>query len=329
MMSPHRHLAAPGTSPAVVRAGEADLDVLSQVIADAFHDLAPSRWLIPDPEARRQLFPGYFRLYLEHALASGAVHTTAGRTAAALWVPSGQDAPDGYDLRLAAVTSPWTSRFVAFDATLDRHHPAGVPHCHLAILAVHPDQQGQGIGTALLHVGHAKLDGEGTPAYLKASGPRSRDLYLAHGYTDHGSPIQLSEGVLMHPMWREPHVRTGRNDLVLDEARRERGVSSAGLPAEASGDSQSLTVLGDALDRLGLASARRLAEAAVLIRAFPRWAVWLPEGSGTWTAARPAGLMPPGPEAPMVWVRAGTAGQLASLMRAADTQLPTDGRTGL
>ena len=75
-MSPHRHPAAPGTSPAVVRAGEADLDVLSQVIADAFHDLAPSRWLIPDPGARREIFPGYFRLYLEHALASGTVHTT-------------------------------------------------------------------------------------------------------------------------------------------------------------------------------------------------------------------------------------------------------------
>lgn len=96
---------------------------------------------------------------------------------------------DGYDLRLAAVTSLWTSRFVAFDVALDRHHPAEVPHCHLAILAVHPDQQGQGIGTALLHVGHAKLDGEGTPAYLEAAGPRSRDLYLAHGYTDHGPPI--------------------------------------------------------------------------------------------------------------------------------------------
>ena len=216
MMSPHRHLAAPGTSPAVVRAGEADLDVLSQVIAGAFHDLAPSRWLIADPEGRRQLFPGYFRLYLEHALASGTVHTTAGRTAAALWIPSGQDAPDGYDMRLAAVTSPWTSRFVAFDAALDRHHQAGVPHCHLAILAVHPDQQGRGIGTALLHAGHATLDDEGVAAYLEASGPRSRRLYLAHGYTDHGPSIQLPGGPLMHPMWRSPYIRTAWRDRAPD-----------------------------------------------------------------------------------------------------------------
>ena len=215
-MSPHRHPAAPGTSPAVVRAGEADLDVLSQVIADAFHDLAPSRWLIPDPGARREIFPGYFRLYLEHALASGTVHTTTGRTAAALWIPSGQDAPDGYDIRLAAVTSPWTSRFVAFDAALDRHHPTGIAHCHLAILAVHPDQQGRGIGTTLLHAGHATLDNESVPAYLEASGPRSRRLYLTHGYTDQWPPIQLPGGPLMHPMWRSPYVRTAWRDRAPD-----------------------------------------------------------------------------------------------------------------
>ena len=48
-------------SGTVIRATEADLDVLSQVIADAFHDVAPSRWLITDPGARQQIFPGYFR----------------------------------------------------------------------------------------------------------------------------------------------------------------------------------------------------------------------------------------------------------------------------
>jgi hypothetical protein len=70
-----------------VRAAQADLDVLSRVIADAFMDLAPSRWLITDLDARRRIFPGYFRIYLEHALAVGIVHTTPGRTAVALWLP--------------------------------------------------------------------------------------------------------------------------------------------------------------------------------------------------------------------------------------------------
>jgi hypothetical protein len=36
---------------------------------------------------------------------------------------------------------PWTERFLAFDEALDRHHPAGLPHHHLAILAVRPGRQ--------------------------------------------------------------------------------------------------------------------------------------------------------------------------------------------
>jgi hypothetical protein len=98
-------------------------------------------------------------------------------------------------------------------------------------------------------------------------------------------------------------------------------VSSADPSAGAIGDAQALAALGEALDRLGAGSLRRLAEVAVLVHAFPRWAVWVPEGGDTWTAVRPAGSMFPGPEAPMIWVRAGMAGELASLMRAADAQM--------
>ena len=147
MTAPHR---PDVDQTAVVLAEETDLDVLSHVIADAFVDLAPSRWLITDPGACRRIFPGYFRLYLEHAQAAGLACTTPGRTAAALWLPVGEgpvSPPDGYDARLAAATGAWADRFRAFDAALDDHHPTGTAHWHLAILAVHPDQQGQGTGS--------------------------------------------------------------------------------------------------------------------------------------------------------------------------------------
>ena len=109
----------------MVRAGERDLEVLSQVIADAFHDLAVSRWLIPDPDARRAIFPGYFRILLQHALAAGLVCTTPQRTAAALWLPATESAapPDGYAGQLAEATGPFLDRFLAFDEELARRHP--------------------------------------------------------------------------------------------------------------------------------------------------------------------------------------------------------------
>lgn len=191
----------------VVRADEADLDMLSQVIAGAFHPLAPSRWLIADPAARAKAFPGYFRLYVEHAMAHGVVYTTAGRAAAALWIPAAGHAagqPAGYGARLSAVTGSWLDRFLAFDAALDARHPAGIPHHHLAILAVRPDQQGRGTGTALLESYHQILDQAGTPGYLEASSDRNRQLYLRHGYADLGPPIRLPGGPPMHPMWRQP-----------------------------------------------------------------------------------------------------------------------------
>jgi len=184
----------------VLAAGAADVDVLSQVIADAFHDLPQSRWLISDPVVRRRVFPSYFRLYVEHALTAGVAQTTPARDAVALWLPSDAAPLAGYDERLASVTEPWTARFAAFDEALDSHHPSHVAHHHLAILAVRPDCQRLGIGSALLTAYRAAL-GPGEPVYLEASSPRSRELYLRHGYADHGEPYYLPDGPPMYPMW--------------------------------------------------------------------------------------------------------------------------------
>jgi GNAT superfamily N-acetyltransferase len=188
----------------IIRATTADAPALAAVIAEAFLDLPPSRWLIPEPDTRRRAYPGYFLLYVEHALDAGIVHTTPRRDAAALWLPSDCPPPPDYPARLAAATAPWTSRFQKFDEVLDRHHPASPPHRHLAILAVRPAAQGRGAGTALLAAYHRRLDQLGMPAYLEASAPRSRLLYQRHGYTGHGPPIHLPDGTPMWPMWREP-----------------------------------------------------------------------------------------------------------------------------
>jgi hypothetical protein len=204
-MTAPREPAACGADRTVVRAHDADTGVLSQVIADAFTDLAPCHWLIGDPAARRAILPGYFRMLVEHAMADGAVYTTTGRTAAALWIPVRPEGPGqrgGYGEQLAEVTGRWAERFAVFEQKLEAHHLTGVAHHHLAILAVRPYLQGQGTGTTLLDTHHAILDREGIPAYLEASDERTRGLYLRHGYTDYGSSIQLPGGPPMYPMWR-------------------------------------------------------------------------------------------------------------------------------
>jgi len=197
-----------GAGRAVVLASDADIGVLSQVIAAAFADLAPCQWLIGNPAARREILPGYFRILVEHAMTAGTVYTTADRTAAALWIPAGPDGPGqptGYDERLARVTGEWVEGFAIFDQELDAHHLTSLAHHHLAILAVRPDRQGQ--GTALLNAHHAVLDQTGIVAYLEAADQRSRGLYLRHGYILRpDAPIRLPDGPEMWPMVRHPRA---------------------------------------------------------------------------------------------------------------------------
>ena len=208
------HAGIPAASPSVIRAGQDSTGALSQVIADAFHDLDVSRWLLPVPAIRRRVFPAYFQLAVEHAMTHGEVYTTPGLTAVALWLPMADELPpppDGYADRLAAITTPWTGQFRAFDTALGHHHPAGQAHHYLPILAVRPDQQHRGTGTALLTAHHATLDQDAIPAYLEASDARTRDLYLRHGYQLRlDAPIRLPDGPAMWPMWREPQCWEGQ-----------------------------------------------------------------------------------------------------------------------
>lgn len=191
----------------IIQAQPRDAGALSRVIAKAFHDLAPSTWLIPDSDARARLLPGYFRAFaVQEAITRGSVYITTGRNAVALWLPapSNEPAPADYDAKLAATTGIWAERFRTFDELLAKHHPRGIDHDHLAILAVHPDHQHRGIGSALLAAHHNRLDAETPPraAYLEASDATTRQLYLKHGYTDLDEPIVLPSKAHMFPMLR-------------------------------------------------------------------------------------------------------------------------------
>ena len=84
--------------------------------------------------------------------------------------------------------------------------------------------------------------------------------------------------------------------------------------SDAGTDTGPTPVIANVLERLGFAAALALAEVAVLHRDHPRWAVWVPAAGGEWAAARPAASRPPGPDVPMLWVRAGTAAELGGLM---------------
>jgi len=188
-----------------------DTAEIAALVAAAMWDGPVARWLNSDPAVRRRKSVAYFEIFVEHAVRYGEVYATAesdtGRlSGVALWFPLTSliiPPPDDYEARLKELAGPAFDRAQELDAALGAHHPFD-PHHYLAFLAVHPDRQNQGIGSALLERHHARLDRAGIPAYLEANDPRNRDLYLRHGYTCR-SVIQLpDDGPPLWSMWRVP-----------------------------------------------------------------------------------------------------------------------------
>jgi GNAT superfamily N-acetyltransferase len=186
------------------RATAADAAHVAELVATAFAPLHAVNWLLPDPAVRPKIMTADFLILVEHALDHGHIDLVEDGRAAAVWFDRTAPAPEppDYDRRLEAACGEWADRFRTLDALFEENHPEE-PHHHLALLAVHPSDQGGGLGTTLLRHHHATLDKEDTPAYLEASSPGSRDLYLRHGY-ELRETFALPDGTLFWPMWRRP-----------------------------------------------------------------------------------------------------------------------------
>jgi|SRR4051794_12271691 len=208
----------PVTTPLPIRIADptdqAAASEVGQILADAFVDPVTC-WLIPDDEDRRRLSPRMFGLFAEQALTAGTVYIAgepgdgpaAGGQAAALWfdMVEPHPEPDEPDPRFDELLGPYTDRWHVLAETMDRHHPTDLKHHFLMLIGVRPGAQGHGIGSALLRAHHARVDELGLASYLDASSPRSRLLYLRHGYIDHGPAYHLGDdGPPMFPMLRPP-----------------------------------------------------------------------------------------------------------------------------
>ena len=175
---------------------------VAHVIASAFEPLDAAQWLVPGtgPWTRTCVLQRQFEILVQHAQHHGQVFTTPGMEAAAVLFPRGPQpapAPEDYDQRLEDACGQHTYRFRALDQLFDAHHPADTEHWHLALLAVSPRLQGQGLGTELLSHCHRTLGG---PFYLEASSPRAQALYERHGYRKL-QRISIAGGPSFTTMW--------------------------------------------------------------------------------------------------------------------------------
>lgn len=203
-----------------IRVATADqVGEVAALVARAFADLEVAEWLVPDDHERRvAALTGQFTILVEHAYRHGRIETIADpggsliATSVAIDYTTTVPEPPDYQSRLIEAVGDRLDRFATLDTAFEQHHPESEHH-HLAFLAVAPEHQGTGLGTALMQSHRAHVDGAGIASYLEASNSRTRDLYIRHGYRAGGDIIKLPDGPQMYPMWREP----SRSDLRRDD----------------------------------------------------------------------------------------------------------------
>ncbi|MBR7827570.1 GNAT family N-acetyltransferase [Actinospica sp. MGRD01-02] len=194
-----------------VTATHQDEQALAAMIAHAFADLPPSRYLVPEDDQRKTVLARTFELDLQDARESGGpIRTLAGHEAVAVWAyHSGLPEPEPeLDARLKKAAGAAAPRFAAFYTALDtrrRELLGDRAHWHLWILAVAPEHQGQGYASLLVRDQLARIDPIGEPTYLEAATKELCEVYRHLGFQNTGDPITLDDGCTrMYPMLHEP-----------------------------------------------------------------------------------------------------------------------------
>ncbi|ADB35589.1 GCN5-related N-acetyltransferase [Kribbella flavida DSM 17836] len=189
----------------ITQATDADFTTVVDVLTEAFQDDPLVGWLFPDAAERAHLQARFYRSQLADPCVEA--YLIDGEAGAALWRTTSSEATpsgDGSEPDLEAAFGPAGARLRALGAALAVRHPVA-PYLYLSCMGVTAGRRGTGLGSALLQ---HRLDEAGdVTAYLEASSPGSRALYLRHGFHDFGAPVQVADGPLLWPMARLPQKK--------------------------------------------------------------------------------------------------------------------------
>lgn len=189
-------------------AHDADRQAVSDVLTEAFMDDPVACWLFPASRERGRLQSHFYGHLMDRRTAEAYL---AGRgEGASVWLAlaAGQapdDEPPGEpDVDGGSVFGESGARLWTLGRALAQRHPLAEPHLYLACMGVAGGRQGAGLGSAMLRHRLERADADGLAAYLEASSPRSRALYLRHGFEDLGEPVRAADSPPLWPMWRQP-----------------------------------------------------------------------------------------------------------------------------
>jgi len=183
----------------------------------------------PDPARRTAGIDALNRAVLRMAHGHGEVRVAGGGRGVAVWMRPGAPVAPWPMLRAGVLGVPkaagWATflRFVGMDAgveALRRRHVPG-PCRHLLILAVEPDSQRSGLGSALIADGRARAEREGSPIWLETSVEANVGYYRRHGFDVTGEGTLGRSGTRY---WGMLHPGSGHGaDPPIGGARRDAG----------------------------------------------------------------------------------------------------------
>jgi len=168
----------------VRRAVPADVPELARTLAGAFDDDPLFQTLLPDDRVARLVKFFEASLRVIH-LPLGEAWITDDRRAAALFAPPGRWHVSWWQqVRLLPMVPVFGRNALLgqrMHAEIERRHPPG-DHFYLAVLGVHPEAQGQGLGGRVLRPILERCDHEGLDAYLESSNPKNHGFYRRQGF---------------------------------------------------------------------------------------------------------------------------------------------------
>lgn len=198
-----------GTNRPVRLATTADIEGMADALALAFHYDPVAQWLFGTQPPR----PGRFlRPFMAHEgrrhLKQPTVYTLDGYPGAAYWDPPGHWRTSFLDIVtltpvMARGVGRRTARALKGLGRMEKAHAEHPDHYYLAVLGTRPDEQGKGIGAALMAPVLERCDAEGVGAYLESSKDSNIPFYRRHGFEVVGE-VAFPSGPTVWPMWRDP-----------------------------------------------------------------------------------------------------------------------------
>jgi GNAT superfamily N-acetyltransferase len=186
-----------------------DVPLLKVMLAEAFLDDPVFGWLMGDENKRRAQLRRYFGIDLGHlTLPRGRVWTTSDLAGAALILPPGKwRVPPHVSMLQGSAFGVRIARAARMGAGMEWRHMRLVrePHYYVRDIGVHPEEQGKGLGSALMRPTLERCDREGLPAYIEASSERSAGLYERLGF-EHIEELRVGGSPPLWLMLRPPHA---------------------------------------------------------------------------------------------------------------------------